>query len=112
MRESKLRILVFASGIIALVLIPLHLIMVTKGEGLDISYSAVTNRLNNIAYSISLMLLLFFTLLHSWLGLRRTLLDTSIKPRNIKIILGIISIVFIIIVYLGIDTIVTMSFRR
>jgi succinate dehydrogenase hydrophobic anchor subunit len=81
-RESTLRFWVHATGLLAFALLVVHLVRVFWGPGdftYRISYPYVATVLEDQVYVISLGLLLGVSLLHAFLGVRRTLLDTNAR---------------------------------
>ncbi|MCH1772168.1 MULTISPECIES: succinate dehydrogenase [Metallosphaera] len=106
MRESTIRMLTYGTGILVLALVTVHLLILSPG-GLsrNVSYGVVVRELENVGYSTALVLLLFFTLVHSGLGLRRALIDSGNGGR-VKAIMGVIVVIFTIVLALGILTVI------
>ena len=109
MRESTLRLLFHISALALVILVLIHQVNVIVGNyDVNISYSHVIALLREPAYSISLILLLGFALLHSGLGVRRALIDSGMSNLAIRVILVIIGGVFVFIFILGLSTILTI----
>ncbi len=106
MKESTIRLIVYGSGLGILVLVIIHLLVLSMG-GLarNVEYDSVAKQLRFSGYSLSLILLLLFTLVHSAIGIRRFFIDVGVKGITLKTILIVISILFILIFIIGIITI-------
>lgn len=106
MKESTLRELTYLSGLIILILVIIHLTKLSLGNfSENVSFSGVVSSLENTAYSVSLILLLLFTLVHSSLGIRRVLMDSGKPSSTVRSVLGVIGVVFLVVLALGILTV-------
>jgi succinate dehydrogenase hydrophobic anchor subunit len=110
LRENVIREITFISGLLVLILITIHFYVLSSGNfDANISYDKVVLSLRSSLYSTSLILLLIFALVHSWLGVRRALIDSGRSKLATIIILSMVSVFFLVILIIGIFTIITIT---
>jgi succinate dehydrogenase hydrophobic anchor subunit len=107
-KESTLRWLVYATGLAAFALLAVHLAFVFAGPGnydYRTSYSYVESLLNNTGYFVLLGALLVVSLVHAFLGLRRTLLDANVRQEWFPALAVVAAVTTGALVYLYVTTV-------